>query len=560
MKTLLSFSLFLIMSYSAMGQAPNWIWANNATGLRSEEGNAVAVDKQGNVVVTGFYDDLSSGPYTIDIGSTTLTSKGGVDVYVAKYNSAGQLLWAKTIGGVGEDRSTGIATDTTGNIYVCGYFNSATIYCDSLSANTTSGFNVFVCKFNSSGVVEWINTAGGSSADYCYSIAVEPNGNGYLTGMFKSPTLSFGTIILNNQYATFSAKLFIAKFSPAGNWAWAKTLSDGVSSGNGICLGRNSDLFLTGSYSGTAAFDTTSITSSGSKDIFIARYDTSGNPQWVKSIGGALEEGGNAITCDIHGNAILTGFTKSISLQIGGNSYSNSGSPDGDILIIQYNLSGALNWARKATGYSNDTGLSIASDGLGNTYTTGYYNGSTLSFGAITINSASVTTSIGDMFVVKYDSTGQSIWAKNLLASTGAWGKSIAADSIGNCYITGFFEDATMNFGSTVLSNTSFSFGWRDMYVGKIIHGGTPVSLHNNLIDNSLAVYPNPSSGKYYIHANSKQVISYEVYTSFGALIDKKTVESNMPLIDLEQQPKGVYFLKIKNKENSIDFIKLIRN
>lgn len=560
MKTLLSFSLFLIMFYPAMGQVPNWVWANNATGLRSEEGNAVAVDKQGNVLITGFYDDLSSGPYTIDIGSTTLTSKGGVDIFVAKYNSAGQLLWAKTIGGVGEDRSTGIATDAAGNVYVCGYFNSATIYCDSISANTTAGFNVFVCKYNSSGAIEWINTAGGSSADYCYSITVEPNGIGYLTGMFKSPTLSFGNINLNNQYATFSAKLFIAKFNPTGNWVWAKTLSDGVSSGNGICLGRNADLFLTGSYSGTAVFDTTTITSNGSKDIFIARYDTSGNTLWVKGIGGSLEESGNAVTSDIHGNAILTGFTKSISLQIGGNSYSNSGSPDGDILIIQYNLSGAFNWARKATGYSNDTGLSISADGLGNTYTTGYYNGSTLSFGAITINSASVTTSVGDMFVVKYDSTGQSLWAKNLLASTGAWGKSIAADSIGNCYITGFFEDATMNFGSTVLSNTSFSFGWRDIYVGKINNGGTPVSIQNNAEGNFLTVFPNPSSGKYNINAISKQVMYYEVYNSSGVLIDKKTVENTPPLIDLEQQPKGMYFLKIKRAENSFDFVKLIRN
>ena len=121
--TIVGFLFFIINTSSA--QAPDWQWAKSAGESSNDEATSVAVDLFGNTYVTGWFDSPS-----ITFGLTTLTNVGAYDVFVVKYNSSGNVLWAKSAGGTSYDAASSIAVDAVGNVYVAGYFTSPTITFD----------------------------------------------------------------------------------------------------------------------------------------------------------------------------------------------------------------------------------------------------------------------------------------------------------------------------------------------------------------------------------------------------------------------------------------------
>lgn len=148
-------------------------------------------------------------------------------------------------------------------------------------------------------------------------------------------------------------------------------------------------------------------------------------------------------------------------------------------------------WAKKGGNYSNALGLAIATDVIGNSYVTGNYRSGPLTFGSIVLNGPVSMTSVGDLFVVKYDPSGTPLWARNLLSSTGARGSGIALDNTGNCYLTGFFEDVTLAFDNTTLTNVG-SQGSMEIFVGKLGPSSSVGIPQVNILD-EFTLFPNPS-------------------------------------------------------------------
>ena len=134
----------------------------------------------------------------ITFGSTILTNRGGGDIFVVKYDPSGNVLWAKSAGETGGEWGLGISTDASGNIVVTGGFGSPSITFGSTILTNGGIANIFVVKYDPSGNVLWAKSAGGTGDDDGYGISTDASGNIVVTGSFESPTITFGSTILTN--------------------------------------------------------------------------------------------------------------------------------------------------------------------------------------------------------------------------------------------------------------------------------------------------------------------------------------------------------------------------
>ena len=541
MKKILSLLFFITATINIFSQTPSWVWAQSAGGTFSQQATSVAVDASGNSYITGYFGYTFAG-YTCSFGSTVLTSVNSNDVFIAKYDPAGVLLWAKSAGGTNDDRGKGIAVDASGNVYITGQFGSTSITFDTITLGNAGGNDIFIAKYNSAGNVIWAKNAGGSSSEYGYGIALDPAGSCYITGVFYSPTLAFGSTVLNNPYTSFGGFLFYsAKYDSAGNPVWAKTVTGGASSiGNGIAVDATGNSYVTGYFSGAVTFDAISLTGTG-RDIFVVKYDPSGNVVWAKSADGTGEDQGTSIAVDASGNTYICAFFKGSSIVFGSTTLTNSGAPDPDIAVAKYNSTGTIQWAKKALDYSADMPLGIAADASG-CYVTGYYAGSSIIFGSFTLTITGGTTGIGDMFVAKYNTSGTVLWAENVLSHQGAQGAGIAIDAAGSSYITGYFQDLNLAFGSTTLNLV----GGMDIYIAKLGASST-VGLDQFSDSKEFSVFPNPSSGNFKIISNPS-VRKVEIYNSVGQLLKRIECDGNTTF-DVSLEPKGIYLIRFINAD-----------
>jgi len=299
-KTFLLFILALC-SIALFAQNEDWFWAKKAGGTSYDNGLSIAIDANENSYVTGYF----SGSATF--GTTTLTSSSEYysDIFVAKLDNNSNWLWVKQAGGTNWDYGYGIAVDANGNSYVTGYFyNSATFGTTTL---TSSGYaDIFVAKLDSSGNWLWAKQAGGASFDYGYGIAVDDNGNSYITGVFEE-IATFGTTTLTSSGYE---DIFVAKLDSNGNWLWVKQAggTGWDDYGRGIAVDANGNSYVTGYFWDSATFGTTTLTSSGNSDIYVAKLDCNGNWLWAKQAGGTGWDDGYSIAVDANGSSYVTGF------------------------------------------------------------------------------------------------------------------------------------------------------------------------------------------------------------------------------------------------------------
>ena len=192
------------------GQPPGFLWAREGGGTSTDEGKAIAVDSEGNICVAGSF----SG--TVDFGGSNLLSNGSTDVFIAKYNSWGQLLWIQQAGGLSNDKANGIATDTDGNIFVTGSTGGPANFGGNMLTNSGS---IFVAIYDPDGISLWVTNSGGpGSWDSGNAISVGANGNLFVTGSYGGSG-KFGSIILPGYDGP---NIFTACYSADGNVIWAK--------------------------------------------------------------------------------------------------------------------------------------------------------------------------------------------------------------------------------------------------------------------------------------------------------------------------------------------------
>jgi len=386
------------------------------------------------------------------------------------------LRWAKSGGGIFNEFCQSIAVDASGNSYVTGSFNSPTITFSSTVLNKTgadSSYDVFIVKYDAGGNVLWAKDVGDVGDDFGYGIAVDHSGNVYVTGSFGSPTITFGVTVLTNANTDDSFDMFIAKYDTGGNVLWAKKAGgSGYDDGNAVAVDASGNSYVLGDFESPAiGFSTDTLRNADGAgfnyDIFITKYDPNGNLVWVKGAGGTNYDYPTALTVDASGNSYVTGFFKSTALVFDQDTLATAGGFD--MFVVKYNANGNVAWAKSAGNSANDFGYGIAVDGSGNSYVTGGFLSPTITFGLTTLISAGGA----DAYVVKYDSSGNVVWAKNNGGAGGDFGGAITVDAVGNSYVTGEFRSSTITFGSTTLTNVGG--GGYDVYIAKFTPDGNVV-------------------------------------------------------------------------------------
>jgi hypothetical protein len=326
-------------------------------------GESVAVDGSGNVYVTGSFGGTST------FGGISKTSGGESDIFVAKYNSNGVVQWVQSAGGSVRAYGKSIGLDAAGNVYVAGEYKGTATF-GGISKISAGENDIFIAKYNSSGVVQWVQSAGGANSDSGKSLAVDDSGNSYLVGEYFG-TASFGAI---DKISAGSGDIFIAKYNSSGTIQWVESAGGLLRDiGRGVALDATGNVYVTGTYENTAAFGGGAINplSMGGIDIFIAKFNASGVVQWVQSAGGNSFDAGYSIAIDTSDNVFVTGLYQETA-DFDGISLISAGNRD--IFIAKYNSSGTVQWVQSAGGTLSDSGLSVAVDLEGNSYITGYYS------------------------------------------------------------------------------------------------------------------------------------------------------------------------------------------
>jgi hypothetical protein len=427
-------------------------------------------DPIGNVYVTGSfaYGVVTFGSYTL-----TNTGIGREDVFLVKYNSSGVVQWAVNGGGASDDYGWGIAVDGSGNVYVTGYFRSSTaIFGSTTLTNTSSGnySDIFIVKYNSSGVVQWAVKGGGASDDDGKGIAVDGNGNVYVTGSFSSSSATFGSTTLTNTSSGNYSDVFVVKYNSNGVVQWAvKGGSISYDDGYGITIDYSGNVYVTGDFGGglnTATFGSITLTPNGGIDVFVVKYNSSGVVQWAAKGGGTGYDHGSGIAVDGVGNVYIIGSFPSAAAIFGSttltNTNPNSNSyTDNDVFVVKYNSSGVVQWAVKGGGTGYDHGSGIAVDGSANVYITGIFRSSTATFGSTTLTNTNTNTNSdsyndNDVFVVKYNSNGVVQWAVKGGGASSDGGLDIVVNTLGTRVYTIVSHTPNAKFGNTIVKTDSY--------------------------------------------------------------------------------------------------------
>ncbi|MCS6935693.1 MAG: T9SS type A sorting domain-containing protein [Chitinophagales bacterium] len=347
----------LLVKYGPQGQV---VWIRTAGDDRNQQANAIKY-KDGFIYVAGIFED------TCFFDQQYVVSQGEADVFIAKYDVAGNLIWVKSAGGPQTDHLSGIDVDNGGNVYVCGYYETTALF-DTVTVTTTNFFaESFLASYRSDGSFRWVRSSAGTYSNQFTSLAVDPAGYVYFTGFFGS-TYKLGGTTLNA--VSSSLDILIGKTDTTGALIWLKraggTYEDAA---NAICTDNSGDIYIAGYFGGTATFGNNTVTYLNYNDVFVAKYNPQGDNLWVRTGRGQELEMAYAVACDKAGNVYATGLYQD-QAEFSGVSVTGNFR---DIFIVSYNTNGDLRWLSTAGGGNTDCAVSIALRDNDNVVISGYY-------------------------------------------------------------------------------------------------------------------------------------------------------------------------------------------
>jgi Tol biopolymer transport system component len=405
----------------------------------------MALDNEGFIFVTGSFQG-SNVDFDPGTGNAWLSSSGGsVDIFIAKYDPAGNYLWAKKIGGASEDIPGLVTVDGSGNAIIGGWFSSASCDFDPGAGTVNLGSagysDIFFAKYDTDGNYIWAKSMGSTGYDGCHDIRTDQEGNILITGYFND-TVDFnpGPGVATLTHAG-GGDLFFAKYDPSGNYLWAKRAGGSFYEvGNSINTDNSGNIYLSGPFMSTDAdFDpgagTAILSTAGGYDMYLAKYDAEGNYLWAKRIGGSADDIGGEIEIDRSGNLLVIGVYKSANIDFDPGSGVTILSSGGgwDLSLSKFTAAGTFLWADGFGGTGDDYHTGLTLDAEDNVYLCGLFSNTIdLDPGAGNVR---VTSGGGtDCFYAKFGPSGNYVWSMILGGRAEENGGPVTLDLSGHLY------------------------------------------------------------------------------------------------------------------------------
>lgn len=437
----------------------NVLTFNPNTELPTNTTHSVAVstavaDLAGNRLAAPFVWHFGTTPWTVQAGTTGTDSSeaiaidaagnlyiagytdgtfdgsinaGGFDAFVAKYDSAGLMQWSRQLGTAQTDSAYAVAVDSSGNVYVGGSTDG------NLSGNQpNAGASLFITKYSSAGSPLWIRQFHSDGTDFLRGLAADSSGVtavGYTSGVLFAP------------FAGGNSDLFVMKLDDTGGLVWGRQ-SGTASTDNAasVVLGPGGEVYVAGYTFGSLDGNA----SSGSADPFVSKYNSSGVRQWTRQFGSAGGDFATRLTRDGAGNVFVAGRTDG--------SLDGSANAGGlDAFVAKLASNGALLWVRQLGSAADDFAYGVAIDAAGDAVIAGYTRGD-----------LGGNTSAGgtDAFVAKFDSDGSAVWARQSGSTANDYVFALTVDAAGSLFLGGYTEgalDGNVSAGNADISITKYT-------------------------------------------------------------------------------------------------------
>ena len=373
-------------------------WATYYGGSYEDLGTSITKDVSNNIFVTGFTNSIDLPLQRFGNGAYFQEENAGGqnidDIFILRFNSQGIRQWATYYGGSCEDRGYSITSDGNSNILVTGRTSSSNFPLHNpgggvyFQSNQAGHGDIFVLKFNSSGILHWATYYGGDYGDNGYSIVTDGNNNILLTGITSSinfPLWNSGGGSYFQNVSGGSFDIFILKFNSQGIRQWATYYGgNDIEHVSSIATDVNNSILITGETEstnfplqnpgGNVYFQNDYAGGPYYGDAFILKFTSSGVRHWATYYGGSGEDLGYSITTDGNNNILITGRTSSSNFPLhnpGGGAYYQGTLEYMDAFILKFNSIGVRQWATYYGGNYPDIGNSITTDQNNNILVTG---------------------------------------------------------------------------------------------------------------------------------------------------------------------------------------------
>lgn len=407
---------------------PNYLWSVHAGDKSNDWAQAVATSASGDIFAGGIFQ----GPFLL---GDTLMEYGNTDIFLVRLSPAGDVVWARDIGGGAIDYLEDLVVDSQGDLIFTGWFNGSTNIGG--IPLTGSGWEVYVAKVSEDGNPVWAKSFGGSGNNEGKSLATDASGNIVLAGVFQQ-LLSLG----GSTLAAVGDDGFVAKLDPDGNHLWSlKIGGPSTDSARGVAVDQAGNVFVTGTVGSLVDFDPGPGDKLGGPGLYVAKYSPTGAYLWHFIKGGH----GTRIVVDAAGDAYVAGVITN-STNLGGGTHTFAGgTTDGVLLKVSGN--GAFMWSTHIGSVGVDTVRGVAVEPLGGVVVTGDYGGK-LSWKGTPLAFAGTdgAPQQEDAFIARLSATGDLVWVRRFGGPGQEWGHAVAAAPSGHIAWAG-------HFGSTVTIN-----------------------------------------------------------------------------------------------------------
>ncbi|MDA1055178.1 MAG: S8 family serine peptidase, partial [Planctomycetota bacterium] len=367
-------------------------WQREIVGSDDNRARRVAADSAGGIYVAGSFkgavdlDPTATHPGDVDI----LTSAGSYDAFLMKLNADGVFQWAVRLGGSSGiwDRASGLAVDASNNVYITGEFGGtvdfdpAQTHVGNTDIRTSRGAaDIFAAKYSPEGVFLWAWSAGGAQSDSGIAASVDSRGHVHLTAGFQGDADFDGDGIADRTSAG-SSDVALIELNSAGELVRFDTFGGtGFDQATATAIDESGNRFVSGLFQSTVDFDPTTAgvqtrTSLGSFDAFVLRLGPTGSFDWVRQIGGTLDDRARDLSIDSQGDILVTGyFSGTIDFDDSAAGVVTRTSQGEDAFLVNFNAAGELRRVEQIGGTGDDRVEAIATDQTSAGALAGFFNG-----------------------------------------------------------------------------------------------------------------------------------------------------------------------------------------